>query len=354
MRYRRGSMTLAAGALMAGSFAPAVAQDGGGVEVVARNLKNPRGVDVGRGGAVFVAEAGKAGKKCVAPGQCYGFSGSITRIGASGHRRVRHGLLSLGPRNGEGTVGSNDVAVGAKRGIFTIVSSAGPKARQVPKRVRRQSGKVLKLAGKGRRRKVASVDRFEFRKNPDRGIVDSNPYSVDLGGPGIAAVDAGGNSLIRISNGKKRLITTFPQRTFGGQRVDSVPTSVAWGPDGNYYVSELGGEATPPGRARVWQVTPQGQRAVFSRGYDTLVGIDVDADGNVYVVELLRDGFAQFATGDLTGSLFRIEPNGDSTELAEGRLKTPGGVAVAANGDVYVSVNSLSPRAGRVVRIPAT
>lgn len=350
MRHRRGLMTLSAGALLAGLFAPAAAQDGG-VAVVARRLKNPRGVAVGPGGAVFVAEAGRAGKRCVAPGQCFGFSGAITRIGASGQKRVRRGLLSLGPRRGSGSVGSNDVAVGAKRGIFTIVSSVGPRARNVPNRVRRQSGNILKLRGKGRRRKVADIDRLEFRRNPDGVIVDSNPYSVELGGPGIVAVDAGGNSLIRIRNGKKRVLTTFPRRTFDNRRVDSVPTSVAWGPDGNYYVGELGGDGTPEGRARVWRVTPRGRRTIFAGGFDAIVGVDVDNDGNVYIVELLRDGLAQFATGDLTGSLWMIEPNGARTELAAGQLNTPGGVAVADNGDIYVSVRSLSPRRGRVVRV---
>ena len=350
MRYRKGLMALTAGALVGGLFAPAAAQDGG-FQVVARRLKNPRGLDVAPGGAVFVAEAGKAGTRCEAPGRCFGFSGSITRIGDNGQKRVRRGLLSLGSRNGSGAVGSNDVAVGAKRGIFTIVSSVGRQARNVPKRVRRQSGNILKLGTKGRRRKVADIDRVEFRRNPDGVIVDSNPYSLETGGPGIAAVDAGGNSLIRVRKGKKRVLTTFPRRTFGGRRVDSVPTSVAWGPDGNYYVSELGGDGTPQGRARVWQVTPQGERSVYAQGFDTLVGIDVDDDGNVYVVELLRDGFAQFATGDLTGSLWMIEPDGDRTELAQGRLNSPGGVAVAGNGDVYVSVRSLSPRRGAVVRV---
>ena len=352
MSARRGLVALCAGALVPLALAPAAAQQAGSVQVVARGLENPRGLDIGPKGAVYVAEAGSAGKNCRNPSECYGFTAAITRITENGQRRVRHGLLSLGPRNGSQTVGSNDVVVTAGGKIFTIVSSAGPKPRRsLGARVARQSGNLLKLK-RGRRKIVSQVDVFEFRRDPDGDGVDSNPYGIDFRKGTKVVADAGGNSLLRIGpNGGKKLITTFPDRKFGGERVDDVPTSVAISRSGVYYVGTLGGAATPQGRARVWRVAPNGKKKVFRGGFDMIVGVDLGPDGSLYVVELLRKGWPQFETGDFTGSLIRVEPNGDRTELARGRLNAPGGLAVARNGDVYVSVNSLSPRNGKVVRV---
>jgi hypothetical protein len=355
MSIGKGLMALTLGALLAGSLAPAAAQDAVTVQVVARGLNNPRGLDIGPGGNVFVAETGRAGKNCVGPGfpwRCYGFTGSITKITAKGKRRVRLGLLSLGEKDGSFTIGANDVEVRSPRRIFTIVSSVGPKPARIGKRVAHQSGNLLKLPTKVGKKIVASIDRFEFRQNPDGGIVDSNPYSLEFVGSSRLAIDAGGNSLIRVGKKRsKRLVSVFAKRTFGGRAIDSVPTSVTRGPGGNYYVGELGGEGTPQGKARVWRVTPEGQKTVVEGGFDMIVGIDFGPDGDLYVVELLKNGWGQFATGDLTGALWKIAPNGDRTQLAAGRLRAPGGVAVAPNGAVYVSVNSVLPGKGRVLKI---
>ncbi len=54
---------------------------------------------------------------------------------------------------------------------------------------------------------------------------------------------------------------------------------------------------------------------------------------------------------DLGGAVIRVWPNGSRTELAEGRLIAPGGVAVGRDGTVYVSVNSLFRNRGEVLAI---
>jgi hypothetical protein len=350
MMIRRVAIALGAAALLGSALAPAAAQQAT-VQIVARGLDNPRGLDVGPRGGVYVAEAGRAGPKCRNPQECFGFTGGITKITATGTKKVGKGLLSLGGKDGSFTVGSNDVAVRRGGGLATIVSSVGPKPRRIGGRVARQSGNLLNVRGK-KKRLIAQIDVFEFKNNPDGTLVDSNPYSVDITKGRKVVVDAGGNSLLAVrKNGTKRLIAVFPQRTFDGRQIDSVPTSVAVGPDGNYYVGELGGDGTPEGKARVWRVTPQGDTSIFRRGFDTIVGIDFGPDGDLYVVELFRDGFAQLETGDLTGSLIKVAPNGNRNELVEGRLNAPGGVAVDADGNAYVSTNSVFPGRGRVLKI---
>jgi glucose/arabinose dehydrogenase len=81
------------------------------------------------------------------------------------------------------------------------------------------------------------------------------------------------------------------------------------------------------------------------------VGLDFGPDGSMYVGEMLRDGFRQFARRNLTGSVIRRSPDGTRTELARGRLQAVGGVAVGPDGAVYVSTNSVFPGRGQIVRI---
>jgi hypothetical protein len=352
MSISKRVVALILGALVAASLSPVAAQTSGvTVKVVARRLNNPRGLDIGPSGGIYVAEAGKGGKKCITKEVCFGYTGSISRVYKGKQRRVRDGLLSV-ILGGSEVVGPDDVAV-TKRGIFTILPSAGPKARsRISKRVARQSGAVLKLSSRHRRKVVSQIDRFEFRKNPDGGIIDSNPYGLEFAGRLRLAVDAGGNSLLRLrKNGKKRLVAVFPKRTIQGNKYDFVPTSVVRGPGGDYYVGQLGGGGTPPDQARVLRVTPSGQKSVYRAGFNMIMGIDFGPDGSLYVVELLRNGWSQFGSGDFTGALIKVEPNGDRTEIARGRVIAPGGVVAADNGTIYVSVNALFPGKGKILRI---
>jgi sugar lactone lactonase YvrE len=82
-----------------------------------------------------------------------------------------------------------------------------------------------------------------------------------------------------------------------------------------------------------------------------IVGLDVAPDGSIYVVELLKRGFAQLEEGDFTGSLIRLAPNGSRQELAKGKIIAPGGVALGPEGEVYVTTNSVFPGQGQVLRI---
>lgn len=329
--------------------------------VVAKGLNNPRGLAVAADGSVYVAEAGRAGSRCFKfPGEgeeaeetCFGFSGAITRI-ADGHQeRAYSGFISAGGKDGSFTVGVDDVDVGEDGRVYAIMSSGGPETEEMfGARAARQSGKILRLTKGGYKATVGAVDQFEFAKNPDRGEIDSNPYSLAVAPDRTVVADAGGNSLLSVTpSGKVTLLAVFGDRTFGGKPVDPVPTSVALGPDGAFYVGELGGEGQPNGKSRVWRVVPGKKPTVYATGFTTIVGVDVGSDGSVYVVELLKKGFAAFETGDFTGSLIRIAPNGTRRELAKGKLIAPGGVAVGPESEVYVTTNSVFPGQGQVLRI---
>jgi sugar lactone lactonase YvrE len=167
--------------------------------------------------------------------------------------------------------------------------------------------------------------------------------------------DAGGNSLLRVTQrGYVKLITTFPPRWFNGRLVQSVPTCVEMGPDGAFYVGELGGEGTPQGKARIWRVAPDGTKRVFATGFNTIIDLDFGPDGTLYVAQFLKQGFSQLQQRKFTGALFAVLPDKTRVELAKGQLQVPGGIAVSPDGaKVYVSVYSVLPNDGQVVAVPA-
>jgi hypothetical protein len=83
-------------------------------EVVASGLDNPRGLDVGRWGTVYVAEAGRGGSgPCVTSEEmgtnCVGASGAVTAIRHGDQHRVLEGLPSIAAPGGNEALGPSDV-----------------------------------------------------------------------------------------------------------------------------------------------------------------------------------------------------------------------------------------------------
>jgi hypothetical protein len=358
MRFRTFAAVCSATAVAVGAtVAPgAVGSGSAGVELVARGLDNPRGLDVSRTGAVFVAEAGKAGPCKDAGGEkvCFGFNGSITQIMNGKKTKVASGFISLGEKDGSFTVGVDDVAVEPSGKVWAIVTDAPVPAKVAAeiagKKGAGQLGRAFRMGG-GTRTAVAWVGSYERMHNPDGREMNPNPYSIALAGDRTLVTDAGGNTLLSISkSGKVSLVALIPQITPGKKGAEAVPTAVAVGPDGAYYVGELGGEGTPKRGSRVWRIEPGKKPVVFARGFSNIVGIDFDSGGNLYVAQLVND-MAKAEKGDLTGALLKVSPQGERTELAKGKLKALGGVAVGPDDSVYASVQSVFAGRGRVVRI---
>ena len=132
-----------------------------------------------------------------------------------------------------------------------------------------------------------------------------------------------------------------------------MPTSVALGPDGNYYVGQLTGLPFPVGAANIYRVPAAGgPPQIVASGFTHIVDLTFGPDGSLYVVEIAKNGLlAAFNGNDWTGALIRIAPDGTRTELVPGVLTAPGGVAVGSNGDLYVTNNSIYSDIGQVIRI---
>ncbi|MDQ3878836.1 MAG: ScyD/ScyE family protein [Actinomycetota bacterium] len=318
-----------------------------------RGLDNPRHVHVAPDGSIYVAEAGSGGPRCSGPRHhktCVGFTGSVSRLSNGAQKRAARGLLSAASKDGSFAVGADDALIGPFGNTYAIETSAGRRP-GLPKKYIRQLGRLLRVFPSGKTRSVARIDDYEFRRNPDRKKVDSNPYAMtsDPRGGWLVA-DAAANDLLRVAPSRRiGVVATFPARRAKGARraVDSVPTCVAVGPDGAFYVGELRGNAAPRNSARVWRIVPGHAPTVYASGLNRIVGLDFGPDGSLYVAELVT---GRRIAAPFTGAVVRIAGDG-SRGIVGGDLVAPGGVAVASDGSVYVSVNSVSARRGRVVVI---
>jgi glucose/arabinose dehydrogenase len=326
----------------------AVAAD---VTVVMSGLDNPRGLALGPDGALYVAEAGRggAGPCYVSPAGsttlCYGATGAITRLWRGEQERVVTGLPSTSSVMGAGA-GPQDISFhGRGNAYVTIGWGADPALRSALGSVGQQFGHLIKVTPNGEWHDVADVSAFESAHNPAGGPADSNPYGA-LAEPGVQIVaDAGANALLRVrSNGDITAIATFPSRP--SRTTDSVPTSVALGPDGAYYVGELTGQPFAAGAANIYRVVPGEVPTVYLSGLTTVIDLAFGPDASLYVLQH-STGPVFFA---LPGSLLRIAPDGTRTTVLEG-LNRPTSVAVGPDGTLYVTNNGISVGAGEVLQI---
>ena len=342
-------------------------------EVVVDGLDNPRGLAFGPEGALYIAQAGSGGDGPCGPGpegtRCYGDSGTISRydLRNGSLTDVVTGLPSLATEDGQMfAIGPNDLSFQGRGNLFFTIGFGGdPNARE---ELFGPDGAKLAHLGRatpnGAWKLLEDLGQFEADVNPTGDEVDSNPYGVlALAGKQIVA-DAGANALVQVRSNAISALATFPNRLVeappflglppGTQiPMDAVPTSVAVGPDGDYYVGQLTGFPFPVGAANVYRVPQEGGTPeVFASGFTHIVDLAFGPDGSLYVLEIAKNGLlAAFTTNDWTGALIRIAPDGTRTELVPGVLTAPGGVAVGSDGVLYVTNNSIYSDAGEVLKI---
>lgn len=363
---RTGGVLLSALALTAAAVgvaaAPATAD--GHIRVVATGLDSPRGITVAANGDLFVAEAGTGGDICVPPDApaeeqvCLGETGAITRISAAGQQRVVAGLPSVevGP---DEVVGPSDViATGGNKLTIAVGLGADPADRDaVPVPFAAGFGQLHEGHWKvGDVTAFADIAAHEGATNPIH-EVDSNPVSVLRQGSSYVVADAGGNTVVRATKqGAVETLAVLPDQDAvappflglpPGATIPSeaVPTAVAVGPDGAYYVSQLTGFPFEQGLAKIWRIGPDGGLSVHASGLTNVTDLAFAADGSLYAVELSSTGLLE----GVTGSLVKVDPAG-AHEVVAGDLFAPYGLALS-DGSAYVTTGSVATGGGQVIEV---
>ena len=361
--YSKG---ICAAGLLAAVLSPGLAL--AELTIVAEGLDNPRGISFDARGALYVVEAGRGGEgpPC-APGPdgrtvCYGETGAITRVWKGVQERIVEGLPSLAGPDGGTAIGPNDIShQGVGGALVTIGLGNDPSVRDTELApVGHGFGIMIQVSASGAIKFAFDVAAHELAENPEPAHVDSNPYSVVNLPGGAVVADAGANAVLWVDqSGEILTMEVFgpelvPAPPFLGLPpgakipMEAVPNCVAQGPDGSIFVGQLTGFPFPVGGAKVYRLLPGGGREVVSDGFTNIVDIDLDDDGNLYVLEYAR---YSMLSGNLTGALTKVAPDGTKVELASQGLVAPTSVAVGPDGAPYVSNFGIFPDIGTVVRV---
>lgn len=252
------------------------------------------------------------------------------------------------------------------------------------------SGQGLFRLSKGHNHKIANLFAFEETNDPDGAGIDSNPFDVEsLGGRAALVADAGANDLLRVDNqGHVKVLAVFPDEVVSTDNLhdlvgcpddpipefagfceldqlpaQAVPTSIAIGPDGYYYVGELKGFPAPTGVSRIWKVAPGASWAecgsspdcqkVFDGGFTSIIDLAFDKDGYLYISELDEDSwFAVEALGGGSGGTIN-KCNLATLTCEEVITGVPIHTAITfgTDGSLWATKNALIPNLAEVIKV---
>lgn len=305
---------------------------------------------------------------------CFGLTGGVSKIVDGQPTRVADGLPSMSTATD--VIGPSDVSVGADGTLSFTVGGGGDVTKRggLPPELGDNIGWLLEVDSAGTISKVADVLAFETANDPDAGApgaaIDSDVNSVAALTAGYLVADAGGNDLLMVdADGKVSLVAVFPvsfqpappdptQSPAPGASpqmipMQAVPTSVAVGPDGAYYVGLLTGFPFPKGLASVMRVEPGEEPTVYATGFTNVMDVAFAPDGTLYVLEIAHDGLLSATSGPPAGGLWKVPAGGGTPELvtADG-LVMPGGMAIDKDGAIYISTCAVChPKGGSIVKL---
>lgn len=302
---------------------------------------------------------------------------------------VADGGAGIASASGETIIplpGVTDIAT-VGNGSMWATTGAGPG----PDDATANTGQALHRISDGNTKLIANLFEFEEANDPDGAGVDSNPFGVAcLDGNTALVVDSGGNDLLRVDKqGNVELIAIFPDELVSTANLQgligcpnpfipdlaficdipempaqAVPTTVAIGPDGYFYVGELKGFPAPAGESNIWKISPDAKGAgcgsspdtekLFDGGFTSIIDMRFCADGKLYVAEL--DELSWFAVevlgGGAGGRISSIDlETMEVTVIASG---IPGltGITFGKDGKLWATQNALNPELAEVREIP--
>ncbi|ODH00616.1 hypothetical protein A4S05_32410 [Nostoc sp. KVJ20] len=351
------------------AFSGMKAAEAASFSVIADGLNNPRGLTFGTDRNLYVTEAGTGGSGACVPSPsvanqslCYGTTGAVTKIANGTQERILTGLPSLALPDGTDTSGPQDIKFDATgKPYIAIGYGSNPTFRAALGNT--DLGKIITANfNTNSWTSVADLANYELANNPDQGDLISNPFSLLLDGNNIFAVDAGANELLSVGTDGSNLkaIATIPRQTLTNPifpsgassspfEIQAVPTNIAKGPDGAYYISQLTGFPFPEGEAKIYRVGADGQSTVYTDGFTQLTDLDFDAEGNLYALQYANESLWK---GNLDGAVIKIASDGTRTTILSGNgLESPTALTIGADGAIYVTNRGDRPGLGQVLKI---
>ncbi|HAA26953.1 MAG TPA: ScyD/ScyE family protein [Cyanobacteria bacterium UBA8553] len=337
------------------------------IEVLASGLDGPRKLSFGPDGALYVTEAGRGGTGASIPSPSipgaslfYGATGAITRIQNGNVERVVTGLPSLALPDGSDASGISDIEFDAYGNAYAIIGLASNPANrdtllQVPDFS--QLIAIDNFDGGASWTRLRDFGVYEQNNNPDGQDVITNLFDLLIEDNTAYVVDAGANDLLsqRAFGGELTLEAVFPSSTTTNPTtgetvvIQPVPTSVAVGPDGAFYVGQLTGFPFLAETAKVYRINAQGQPEVYAEGFTNIIDLAFDKSGGLYVLEYDADGILN---GSDAGALIYVSADGQTrTTIADDELINPTGLEIGADGDIYISNNGFVAGLGEVLRL---
>ena len=321
-----------------------------GATVVAEGLWNPMDLAFGDDGTLYIAESGVAGGGDEGPGAAATpnpdgslpmgpaplVPAQVSQVAADGTQSV------LTTEAGGVGIDVFDGAVYVSQGGGSVGAGFAPQpAENTVSAVDLASGEV---------RLVANLGEYEVENNPDGTDVNPNLYGLGVTDDGtIYVADAGGNTIYAVdaATGDFSLFAVVPNLTDltgatptaeeaamqPGPR-QPVPTGVAIDAGGYINISLLGEGWSGPS---ILAYAPDGTYTEGVSGLSMIVDIALGPDGLLYASQLTADFSGEMPA---PGNVLRINADGSIEPVVEGLL-LPHGIAFDADGNLFVSVNSI-------------
>ena len=330
--------------------------------IVATGLQNPRGLKFGPDGNLYVAEGGPGGTDSTV-GQCAQvpppvgpYSGSATgsgiaMIAADGTRAVVVEGLPSSITTPAGVTGVSDLAfIGTT--LYGLEGGAGC-SHGVPG----IPNQVFRVNPDGTWSTVANLSAFQQQyptqvTEPDDFEPDGTWYSLVSKDGVLYAVEPNHGEIDAITpDGQVGRVADI-----SASQGHLVPTAMAVGPDGAFYIGNLGHFPVQAGTSKVLRVTVDGQVSIAVDGLTVVTGVAFDAQGRLYVLENGSAGTDPMGPPVLpgTGRVLRINDGGGFDVVAAG-LTLPTAMTFGPDGLLYVSDVGYGPPSnaggGQILRI---